>query len=414
MATAAVRDAADGADFAREAARRSGLEVRVLSGAEEAEAAAAGVFAGIPEARGVMGDLGGGSLELARLEEGRATERASLPLGPLSLRAAAEGSAKRARALVDDALAGLPWLAEAAAGAELYAVGGAWRALARVDMARRGYPLRIVHRYRRSARDTIRLAALVAGQSRDSLARMGGAPRRRLDLLPLAALALERLLRAAAPRRVVFSALGLREGLVHARLPAEVRAEDPLLAACRDIADRAARLPGHGAELAAWTDGLFPGETADERRLRRAACLLGGAGWRLHPDHRAEHAAAEVLHAPTLYASHTERCFLARAVFARYTGRDSAGVLRAAERRLLTEAERARARVVGLAARLGETLSAGAPGILGRFPLALAERPPTLRLGRGPGDRRLVGEAAMRRFENLAAALGRAPAAGGP
>ena len=405
VATAAVRDAADGGDFVRAIADRAGLAVRVLSGAEEARLAAAGVLGGMPGANGLMGDIGGGSLELVRLAHGVAAEHATLPLGPLNLAVAADGDRDAARRIVDEALDGLPWL-KGAAGADLYAVGGNWRALARAHMAQQAYPLRVIHHYRLRRRDIASLAALVANQSRDSLARLGGVPGRRLDLLPFAALAMERLLHAARPRHVVFSAHGLREGLAQARLPKAVRGEDPLLAACRDIAARAARFPEYGVDLFAWTSALFPDETEAESRLRRAACLLAGIGWRAHPDYRAEHASAEVLYAPTLHVSHEERCFLARAVFARYTGREAAGALGAAER-LMSDGAVARARCVGMALRLGETLSGGVPGVVGRFPLALGACGKSLRLGHAPKDRNMLGDVVMRRFETLAAFMKR-------
>ena len=411
VATAAVRDAADGAAFAQEAERRSGFAVRVLSGREEAKFAAAGVLSGMPRASGVMGDLGGGSLELVRLDAGRVAEHATLPLGPLSLIAESNGDRRRAGEAIDAALAELPWLKDAA-GADLYAVGGNWRALARVHMARREYPLRVIHHYRLPRGKAAALSALVAAQSPEALAGFADVRSRRVDLLPLAALTLARLLRVTAPEQVTFSALGLREGLAHMRLSARVRAEDPLLAACRDIASRLARFPGQGDELFEWTGGLFPEETGGERRLRRAACSIGDIGWRAHPDARAEQASAEVLYAPALYASHSERCFLACAIFARYTNHESGGVLRAAAERLLAPETRRRARIVGLAARLGETLSGGVPGFLARFSLSLGEHPPTLRLRRAQQDRNMLGETVMRRFETLAAAMERAPDSG--
>ena len=407
VATAAVRDAADGDEFVARAARRSGLAVRVLSGAEEARASALGVLGGIPGADGLMGDLGGGSLELARLAGGAIAEHATLPLGPLNLAAAAGGDRARARDAIDAALDTLPWL-ERAAGAELYAVGGNWRALARAHMAKTGYPLRVIHHYRAPAEELAGFAAAIAGKSREAMAGVAGAPRRRAALMPLAALTLERLLRRAAPRHAVFSALGLREGLVQARLPEAVRREDPLLAACRDIAARAARFPEYGDELDAWTGGLFPGESASERRLRRAACLLNDIGWRQHPDYRAEHASAEALRAPALHASHAERCFLAHAVFARYASRETTGALAAAGRLMDAESRR-RARILGAAMRLGEALCGGAPGILGRFSLSLPREGGAPRLTCRRRDRVMPGEAAMRRFETLAALMGGAP-----
>lgn len=405
VATAAVRDAEDGRDFVRAARRRCGLKIRVLTGTEEAEYAALGVLSGMPSADGVMGDLGGGSLELVRLDEGRIGEHVTLPLGSLNLGAMAGRSKKRARAMVEEAFAGIPWLGDAR-GAALYAVGGSWRSLARAHMARSGYPLSVIDHYTLRRQEIADTADVLARQSRTSLARMRGIPHRRIDLLPLASLVMGCLLEAARPRTVAFSASGLREGLAHARLPPRERKKDPLVSACWDIARRAARFPDHALELTSWTRRLFPGETPDERRLRHAACLLSDIGWRVHPDYRAVHAGAEILRAPGLHATHEERAFLACAVLARYAG--ARGALGDVQR-LLPAKPLGRARIIGAAVRLGETLSGGVPGIIDRFSLRARKRRPRLRLRYRPEDRSQIGEAVVRRFERLAGLMDREP-----
>lgn len=407
IATAAVRDAEDGAGFAAEVERRCGFRVRVLSGAEEAEMAALGVLSGIPGADGVVGDLGGGSLELVHLVGGVTAEQATLPLGPLNLFAASGGQRKRARKIIDEALAELSWLAKMR-GRAFYAVGGNWRALAHAHMAHSGYPLNIIHHYRLRCVDLAKIAELVSRQSRESLAGIRGVSSRRLDLLPLAALVMERLLAAAAPRAVVFSADGLREGLAYACLGERSRNEDPLLSAVGDIHARTARFPEHAPELLEWTDDLFVEESASERRLRHAVCLLGDVGWRVHPDYRAAQAGDEVLHARTLHVSHQERVFLALAVFSRYTGRQTDGELRTVER-LLDEETARRARIIGSAVRLGETLCGGAPGVLGRYSLKPSLRRGALKLKCRRSDQNMLSEVVVRRFEALAALMGLEP-----
>lgn len=402
VATAAVRDARDGREFVRAVRRRCGLRVRVLSGAEEAGHAALGVLSGAPGADGVMGDLGGGSLELVRLAGGEVREQATLPLGVLGL-AAAGGPGAKVRALVEREVAGVPWLG-AARGASLYAVGGSWRSLARAQMARSDYPLSVIDRYsvrRQALADT---AAVVARQSGVSLARIPGVSQRRAELLPAAALVMSCLAEAARPRDIVFSTSGLREGLAHARLAPRERARDPLVSACRDIARRQARFPDHALELTTWTRRLFPGETGDERRLRHAACLLSDIAWRVHPDHRASHAGAEVLRGSGIRATHEERAFLAAAVFARYSG--GVGVFEDV-RRILPARLVGRARTIGAAVRLGETLSGGVPGIVNRFSLRARKRKPVLRLRYRPEDGSMVGEVVVRRLELLARLMGR-------
>src|SRR3546814_7231518 len=85
VATAAVRDTANGAAFVAEIKRCCGLDVTVLSGNREARLSALGVPSGTPEATGLMGDLGGGSVELVALAKGKLGVHETLPLGPLRL-----------------------------------------------------------------------------------------------------------------------------------------------------------------------------------------------------------------------------------------------------------------------------------------------------------------------------------------
>ncbi|MDP6066697.1 MAG: hypothetical protein QGG75_05500 [Alphaproteobacteria bacterium] len=361
VATAAVREAADGEAFVAEVAERTGLEVRVLSGRQEAEAAAAGVRAAFPGATGVMGDLGGGSLELVDLNAEGGGEGITLPLGPLRMTA---GSAQT----IDAALAQAPWLA--GRGGDFHAVGGTWRALARIHMAQTRYAMRVVHHYAVLRAEAESFSAMMAGLGPDSLAGIPSINRARLAALPAAALVLNRLLLRLAPGKVLFSAWGLREGLLHQQLAPEHQGRDPLIAGCRAFSrgtSRQATLGGaFGDELAAWMEPLFAGESVAEKRLRLAACLLSDIAWRSHPDYRAGRAVEGTLYAPFTGLDHAGRGFLALAVNARYGGAGDriAGTARA----LVDDDEARRAERVGLALRLAQTYSGGLPGLGRRQP----------------------------------------------
>src|SRR5579859_4098984 len=84
-ATAAVRDAVDGEAFRERAERETGFQLQILSGEEEARYSALGVVAGAPDANGLVGDLGGASLELTRLDRGQPRQGLTLPLGPFAV-----------------------------------------------------------------------------------------------------------------------------------------------------------------------------------------------------------------------------------------------------------------------------------------------------------------------------------------
>ena len=399
LATAAVREAANGPDFVSGVqARMPGVPIRILSGIEEAQLSAMGLLCGIPGADGILADIGGGSLEVVELDRGVRGKSKTLPLGIIKLTERSGGDPVRARAIAEAELAGVPWIA-AGAGRDLYLVGGAWRALARIHMAQTGYPLNMVHHYtigRDEARD---LAGVIAGATRRALERLPGAARRRIEDLPFAAVALRRLLRATGAQRVVFSANGLREGWFMQRMPEALRIEDPLLAAGREFSARMGRDETLPPALFAWTEKLFLKETAAERRLRLATCLMSDIGSHDHPEFRAEQSFLRVLRQPGVGLDHHERAFLALAIAMRYEAGPDADFLRPA-RLLLDPADAARAEIVGTALRLAYTLSAGTPDLLAGTVLVPRGSQLVLRLREDSGV--FAGESVLRRLDRLA------------
>jgi len=401
LATAAVRDAADGKDFAAEIERRFGVRVRVLAGAEEGRYSALGVLSGIPEAMGVAGDLGGGSVELVPIAKGRAGPAATLPIGPLRLAAIADDE-KRLRDAIDRQLATVAWLTRNADG-NFYAVGGAWRALARLHMEQAQYPLHIIQEYTLARAEAEKYLDLVAHQSRKSLERISTVSRKRLEVVPLAARLLLRLLRRIEPRAVVFSATGLREGHLYSLLDAAEQRSDPLVAACAEEAQLNPRFGASGEALYAWTTAIFPKEPPARQRLRRATALLSDIAWNEHPDYRAEQALRRALYMPVTGLGHAERAFIALALHARYGGRATVDL--AAPLELLDEDALAAARILGLALRLGYTIMGGVPGLLGGVTLGLGDGAVVLSFG--PSSAGRYGENVQRRLDALARAMGR-------
>ncbi|NKC31811.1 Ppx/GppA family phosphatase [Falsiroseomonas selenitidurans] len=403
VATAAARDAENGPDFiAALRDRHPDMPVRVLTGEEEANLSADGVLLGFPDADGILGDLGGGSLEVVELDRGRAGAAASLPIGAIRLADRAGGDPARARAIVEADLARVPWL-KRGEGRDLYLVGGAWRALARMHIAQTDYPLSIVHHYvlrREEARD---LAGVVAKSERRMLERMPGAPAKRLGDMPFAAVVLRRLLRATGARRVVFSANGLREGWYARLLPEAVRRADPMLEAGRDLALRWGRDPDLPTALQAWTAPLFEAEPPDQAALREACCWIADIGSHDHPDYRAEQAFFRVLRQPGVGLDHHQRAFLALVVALRYEAEPLAPCL-ATARSLLDATAVKRAEALGAALRLAFTLSGGTPILLAGTALHRRGEELVLRLVEGSGV--FAGESVQRRLDVLAAALG--------
>ena len=400
VATAAVRDASNGADFVAAILSRTGCEARILDGAEEARLAGLGVAAGFREPNGVVGDLGCGSLELIRIGPKGLGEAVTLPVGALRVDARFGGDLAKIEEEVAAQLKAVPWLGELA-GQTFYAVGGSWRALARIHMAQRQHPLHIIHAYAIDRRPAEDFAGLIAGLGRKSLSRIPGVSPRRVDMLPAAAIVFRRVIAAGGPERVVFSAAGLREGLVYDRIVRQGTADDPLLAAAESMAEREGRFGDVGGRLHGWMSPLFLNRHKARDRLRLAACILSDVGWREHPDYRAEQAMLRVLRHPFLAIDHPERAFVALAIYTRYGGKPDADAVQAMLP-LVSKRGQRRAEVLGRALRLAYRISGGDPDLLARSELSVADGSLQLKL---PKDARLPDRAALERsFKNLARA----------
>ncbi len=402
VATAAVRDASDGADFVAEVKRRFGLDVQVLSGSEEAKLAAMGLLSGVPQADGIVGDLGGGSLDLVGLDTGAFAEQGTLPLGHLRLADVMENGQVAARKLIAESLAELPWIKQAK-GRTLYAIGGSWRALARIFISQIDHPLHVVDNFTLRCSDALHLSRLIADQSKDSLQRIPGIASRRMESLPAASMVLQALIEVIEPQSVTFSGFGMREGKLLKILPDEIRHQDTLIDACKSYSERIGRFALRGNEILEWMSPLFEQEAPGERRLRLAACLLSDIGWSEHPDYRAEHAFHRVLRIPFAGLTHPNRVLLAEAVYVRYNG-DPDSILVAPVRSLLDPAQQSWVQVVGLALRLAHTLSGSAPGLLEQTRLKVGDSKLTLVV---PEDSKLfVSESIERRLKTLGRSLG--------
>jgi exopolyphosphatase / guanosine-5'-triphosphate,3'-diphosphate pyrophosphatase len=392
VATAAARDARNGADFVRRATAAWGASVRVLSGVEEAQLAGEGVLAAIPDADGAVADLGGGSLDMVTVKFGRTAAAVSLPFGPLRLADMSRSNLERARKLVDEALSSWAPLG-GLEGKTLYLVGGIWRSIARVDMLREAYPLHLLQSYTIPAARAAELCGVLAKQGKKSLELLTVVSKRRVELLPYGAVVLQRLLATAHFKDVVVSANGVREGLLFSRLSPEERAKDPLVEYAMAENRRLARVPAHAPELFEWAAPLFGDEGAAVRRLRLAFCHFSDIGWRRHPDHRARGTYEDVLAMPFGGADHRTRAFLAAAVFHRYAGTQQM-LPEPRLRGLITKDDERRALRIGLAARLAFALSAAAAGELAQYRLRLTPAKLILEV---PGRRSAVADDAVAR-----------------
>ena len=335
-------------------------------------------------ADGLLGDLGGGSLDLVELNRGRFGRCATYPLGHLRLLQSA-GSRERAAVQVGASLTDQSWLDDMA-GRNLYALGGSWRTVARVLLYQVDWPLHVIDNFTLPASEARDLLAVIARMSASSIRKIPQISRRRMEALPYAALVLEMLIERTHPKQLVFSGFGMREGRMLACLPPEMRVQDPLLSGCFSHAERSGRFSVHGEEILTWMAPLF--ERRRERelaRLRLAACLLSDIAWSVHPDYRAEHAFHRVLRLPFAGLTHEDRAAAGPGHLRALRQRSRIRYRRAGADALLSEERFGRAVAVGRALHLAHTLTGGAPGLLSRTRLRRTKSRLTLELPKEQG-----------------------------
>lgn len=402
VATAAVREAEDGPAFQRAVEKETGLKLIVIDGEEEARLSAQGVLLGWPDARGLVSDIGGSSMELAEVGGGGVGRRVSSPLGPFRLQQVEGKGLKKHIEKVMSALAD----AVGTDHGRVYLVGGSWRAIARLDMERRNYPMTVLHEYRMTPEDVVATVKWIADQNLSELKGRTGISTSRLELVPLAAMVLRELVQTFAPPEIAVSSYGIREGLLYEQMSDSIRKRDPLIEAARFTERQMARLPGSGKQLHQFLLPLFADATPERARLVRAACLLHDTSWRAHPDYRAEACFDNVTRANLAALSHPERVFLGLALLHRYKN-SRAGSAMAPLFTLLNPDEIREAETLGKAMRFGAMFSAGDPSEAAQLELDRATGTLTLKLNRT--GRALMGEVAAARFQSLCTAMGVEP-----
>ena len=401
VATAAVRQATDGQKFCEDVFLSTGLTVKVLSGIEEANLSAQGVFLGWPEADGVMCDIGGSSLEVAEIGNGVVGKCVSVPLGPLNL-VSLMLDKKALKKKINQEVNYIGNYSKFS-GKDLFLVGGSWRAIARLDMERRRYPLKVLHEYRMTQESVFETVKWILSKDIKKLGTVSGLSKSRLRLVPIAARILRSLTRELKPRSIFLSSYGIREGLLYEQMPYKLKRLDPLLEACRLDEEQNARFPGFGSELYRFIKPIFKDVSNERIRLIKSACLLHDVNWRAHPDYRAEVCFDNATRANLGGLTHMERIFLGVSLLYRYKdSRKYTAYQKVLS--LLSANELREAEILGKAMRFGATFSR-----LGDHIPAKLEWDPkqnlvklTLKMKSKP----LYGEIVDKRFSSLAKALG--------
>ena len=401
VATAAVREAEDGPEFCEEVLQETGIEIHVIEGDEEARLSAQGVLLGWPGSYGMVCDIGGSSMELADIDEGRVGRRLTSALGPLKLKevkGGEEGLEEYIKTTIDEIHAEM----KGETGMRLFLVGGSWRAIARCDMTRRDYPLTVLHEYRMTTEAVAETRAYINSEDPEDLRSRAGVSSDRMALVPLAIRVLDRLVKVFQPKDITISSYGIREGMLYEQMPPALRDRDPLIEACRFAEAKDARMPGFGPILFDFVRPLFPHADWQRKRIIKAACLLHDVSWRAHPDYRPQVCFDNATRANLGGLKHSERVFLGLALMHRYSNKRE-GARYKQMFTLVSDEDQREAAVLGKAMRLGAMMWLGAETVPGNLAWNAVDK--TLTLDLDPRARSLFGEVAEQRFKSLASTL---------
>lgn len=395
MATAAVRDASDGREFVACLEKEYKIKIDVISGEKEARLGAYGVCSSMHHPRGIIGDLGGGSLELVEVKNGNIYDHVSLPLGSLRMYDETKGNREKLKKLIDKRCADLDWLDDDPVP-NFYAIGGSFRALAKMYMAASKYPLHILHEFTVEAKSFSQFTREIASLSDEKLEKYPGSAAKRVPQLPGAALLIDRILTTTKCENIVFSASGIREGYVYEMLPPEVRAADGLISSCMEFASRGGRTIAYAGDLFAWMQPLLKNEDEDSHRLRLSFCLLSEIALHIHPEYRADWAFERMIFSAMTCITHRERVKLALALYHRYQYKLQ---MDRPELKLISESDKRWARMVGTSANLAYHLSGSISGNLQNTLLCTDQESVSIKLSNNMEH--LMGGAVERRLSGL-------------
>ncbi len=403
IATAAVREASNGQDLIDDIIKIYGVTPRILSGDEEAKLSALGVISASPNADGMVADLGGGSMELIAINDGKISDKnISLQLGPLRQWNNIQKGHNHMTNIIDMELDKIAWLNDIT-GKSLYIIGGAWRSLAKLHMEYINYPLHIIHNYQIFFPDAIDFTDHISKSSIDELKEINnGSSLKRAEILPYAALLLNRLLHHTSPKKILFSAYSIREGCLFDHLPDNIRKLDPLIEACKLTQRIKVNDPMKGDILADWIKPAFLDSSINDR-LRLAICYISDIGRGEHPDYRADHAMMRVLRYPYIAITHKERAIVALAVSSRYGSKIRAMRSIKSIKKLLSKNDENEAKSVGKAIRLAYNISGGVNGSLIKFKL---ERKDNILITSCPVEYKyMIGEISKKHLSDLSKLL---------
>lgn len=221
VATAAVRKAKNKDLFLSRVKKEIGLDIKVLSGKEEAFYAYWGVINSIDIDKGLIMDIGGGSTELICVEGGKIAHTVSLPFGSINLSQSfkltnniKDADVEALETFLVNKFKEIPWLLNCK-NYPLIGVGGTIRNIGNIVQKYSNYPLDIIHNFTMDKNDINTVFQLVKEKKLSQRKRIKGLSKDRADVFVGAAGAVCKLVNYCQINSIIVSGSGIREGLVY-------------------------------------------------------------------------------------------------------------------------------------------------------------------------------------------------------
>ncbi|MFL2802438.1 MAG: exopolyphosphatase [Paracoccaceae bacterium] len=395
VATSAVRDAKNGKEFIEIIEKKFKIKIYVISGKDEGVLAASGVLLGVPKATGIVCDIGGSSLELAYLENGKIKITQSFELGPLALQDY-QKIGKSKREVITKKLSKINKSFPSNINS-LFLVGGCWRAMAKIHMNLTDYPLKVLQGYKVLVNKFDSTIENISNSKTSELLKITSSSEERVKLLPDACKVLKVIYEKFCPKELFFSGYGIREGIFFSQFSDKIRKLNPLLQACSYLEQNRSRYPGFGRTLYEWLLPIFPEIGNSQKELFLAACYLHDTIWQAHPDYRSEVCFETVTGANLGGVDHSGRIFLALSLMSRYKKTDFNKIDK--KYLLLLNAKKIKeAIILGACMRLGAMLSVNIKENLRKTKIYTKENIIYLKLIK---EDNLLGDSVEKRFNHL-------------
>ncbi len=220
VATAAIRNAQNGASFLKRVRSDTQIPMTIISGKQEAALGFSGVIHTIDADDFLLFDLGGASVEISLVKNKKRMHSVSIPVGAITLTEKFQSSGtvsaktvKNIQSHISEKLKAVPWMPKKSL--PVIGVGGTVRNLAKIYQRRTGYPLPKLHNYQMPADGLFSVIDTIIASTVEDRKKISGLSSERADIIIAGALLVGEIIKYTHAKELTVSGCGLREGIFY-------------------------------------------------------------------------------------------------------------------------------------------------------------------------------------------------------